>query len=110
MDAKTAYIEPGSLWEDSYDESDNANLGDDLLSGTLFFSLTLVCRVIAAWIEDCNTKGPHSRTAYEAPAAYAEQLIATGWHATPLRGLACQPVAQPSQPGIQRAETLIGSG
>ena len=47
---------------------------------------------------------PHSSLAYETPVAYAAKFAATGWQATPLRGSACQPVAQPAQPGIQQAK------
>ena len=46
----------------------------------------------------------------ETPAAYAAKFTKTGWHATPLRGSACQPVAQPAHPGIQQAETLKAAG
>ena len=37
--AKTAYIEPGSPWENGYCESFNARLRDELLNGEVFYSL-----------------------------------------------------------------------
>ncbi len=37
--ARTAYIEPGSPWENGYCESFNAKLRDELLDGELFHSL-----------------------------------------------------------------------
>ena len=37
--AKTAYIEPGSPWENGYVESFNARLRDELLNGEIFYSL-----------------------------------------------------------------------
>ena len=37
--AKTAYIEPGSPWENGYCESFNARLRDELLNGEIFFTL-----------------------------------------------------------------------
>ena len=37
--AKTAYIEPGSPWENGYVESFNARLRDELLNGEMFYSL-----------------------------------------------------------------------
>ena len=37
--AKTAYIEPGSRWENGYCESFNARFRDELLNGELFYSL-----------------------------------------------------------------------
>jgi transposase InsO family protein len=37
--AKTAYIEPGSPWENGYCESFNARFRDELLNGEFFYSL-----------------------------------------------------------------------
>jgi putative transposase len=37
--AKTAYIAPGSPWENGFIESFNARLRDELLNETLFFDL-----------------------------------------------------------------------
>ena len=37
--AKTAYIEPGSPWENGYCESFNSKLRDELLDGEIFYTL-----------------------------------------------------------------------
>ena len=37
--AKTAYIAPGSPWENGFVESFNARLRDELLDGEIFYSL-----------------------------------------------------------------------
>jgi transposase InsO family protein len=37
--AKTAYIEPGSPWENGYCESFNGKLRDELLNGEIFYSI-----------------------------------------------------------------------
>ena len=37
--AKTAYIEPGSPWENGYCESFNARFRDELLNGEIFYGL-----------------------------------------------------------------------
>ena len=37
--AKTAYIEPGSPWENGYCESFNSKLCDELLNGEIFYTL-----------------------------------------------------------------------
>jgi transposase InsO family protein len=37
--AKTAYIAPGSPWENGYIESFNARRHDELLDGEIFYSL-----------------------------------------------------------------------
>jgi transposase InsO family protein len=104
------YIMPGKPMQNGYVESFNGKMRDELLNETLFFTLDHAREAVAAWAEDYNTTRPHSSLAYETPAAYAAKFTATGWHATPLRGSACQPVAQPAQPGIQQAETLKAAG
>ena len=37
--AKTAYIMPGSSWENGYCESFNSRLRDELLNGEIFYTL-----------------------------------------------------------------------
>ena len=96
--------------QNGYVESFNGKMRDELLNETLFFSLDQARSTIATWMEDYNTTRPHSSLAYLTPAAYAEKFAATGYHAPPLRGSACQPVAQPAQPGIQTLETLKAAG
>jgi putative transposase len=94
------YIAPGKPMQNGFVERFNGKMRDELLNETLFFSLDHARSVVAAWMEDYNTIRPHSSLAYQTPAAYAEKFAATGYHATPLRGSACQPVAQPAQTGI----------
>ena len=104
------YIAPGKPMQNGYVESFNGKMRDELLNETLFFSLDHARTIIAAWMEDYNTTRPHSSLAYQTPAAYAEKFAATGYHAPPLWGSACQPVAQPAPPGIQTPETLKAAG
>ena len=66
--AKTAYIEPGSPWENGYCESFNARLRDELLNGEIFYSLKEAQTVIEAWRQHYNTIRPHSALAYRPPA------------------------------------------
>ena len=47
--ARTAYIEPGSPWENGYCESFNARLREELLDGELFYSLAEARIVIENW-------------------------------------------------------------
>ena len=47
--AKTAYIEPGSPWENGYCESFNARFRDELLNGEIFYSLKEAQTVIQEW-------------------------------------------------------------
>ena len=104
------YIAPGKPMQNGYVESFNGKMRDEPLNETLFFSLDHARTIIAAWMEDYNTTRPHSSLAYQTPAAYAEKFAATGYHAPPLWGSACQPVAQPAPPGIQTPETLKAAG
>jgi transposase InsO family protein len=57
--AKTAYITPGSPWENGYVESFNARLRDELLDGEIFYSLAEAKIVIESWRRHYNTVRPH---------------------------------------------------
>ena len=48
--AKTAYIEPGSPWENGYVESFYARLRDELLNGEIFDSLREAQIVIESFV------------------------------------------------------------
>lgn len=66
--AKTAYIEPGSPWENGYIESFNGKLRDELLNGEMFYTLNEAKIVIEAWRRHYNTVRPHSSLGYRPPA------------------------------------------
>jgi transposase InsO family protein len=66
--ANTAYIEPGSPWENGYCESFNAKLRDELLNGEIFYSLKEARIVIEGWRRHYNTLRPHSSLNYQPPA------------------------------------------
>ena len=66
--AKTAYIEPGSPWENGYCESFNPRLRDELLNGEVFYSLREAQILIEQWRKHYNTKRPHSALGYRPPA------------------------------------------
>jgi transposase InsO family protein len=66
--AQTAYIEPGSPWENGYCESFNARFRDELLNGEIFYSLKEARIVIEQWRRHYNTKRPHSALGYRPPA------------------------------------------
>ena len=67
--AKTAYIEPGSPWENGYCESFNGKLRDELLNGEIFYTLKEGKIMIEAWRRHYNTVRPHSRLGNITPAA-----------------------------------------
>ncbi len=66
--AKTAYIEPGSPWENGYCESFNARFRDELLNGEIFYSLKEAQILIEQWRIHYNTVRPHSALGYRPPA------------------------------------------
>ena len=69
--AKTAYIEPGSPWENGYCESFNSKLRDELLKGEIFYTLKEAQIVIENWRRHYNTARPHSSLGYKPPAPAA---------------------------------------
>jgi putative transposase len=69
--AKTAYIEPGSPWENGYCESCNSKLRDELLKGEIFYTLKEAKIVIESWRRHYNTARPHSSLGYKPPAPEA---------------------------------------
>jgi transposase InsO family protein len=66
--AKTAYIAPGSPWENGYVESFNARLRDELLNGEIFYSLREAQIIIEGWRQHYNTVRPHASLGYKPPA------------------------------------------
>ncbi len=65
--ARTAYIEPGSPWENGYVESFNARLRDELLNGEIY-SLAEVRVIVESWRRFYNTLRPHGSLGYRPPA------------------------------------------
>ena len=68
VDVKTLYIEPGSPWENGYNESFNGKLRDELLNGEIFYSLKEAQVLIECWRHHYNTLRPHSALGYRPPA------------------------------------------
>ena len=57
--AKTAYIAPGSPWENGYVESFNARFRDELLNGEIFYTLREAQIVIESWRRHYNPASQH---------------------------------------------------
>lgn len=66
--AGTAYIEPGSPWENGYVESFNGKLRDELLNAEVFNSLAEARVLIEQWRKHYNTVRLHSALRYRPPA------------------------------------------
>ena len=52
--------EPGSPWENGYNESFNGKLRDELLNGEIFYSLAQAAVPLEQWRREYNTVRPHS--------------------------------------------------
>jgi transposase InsO family protein len=82
--AKTAYIEPGSPWENGYVESFNSKLRDELLNGEVFYSLREAQILIEGWRRHYNTIRPHSALRWTPPAPEVRLGTPQIWPATTL--------------------------
>jgi putative transposase len=64
---KTLYIEPGSPWENGYNESFNGKLRDELLNREIFNTLFEAQVLIERWRPHYNHRRPHSSLDYRPP-------------------------------------------
>ena len=67
-EVRTLFIEPGSPWENGYNESFNDKLRDELLNGEIFYTLKEAQILIEQWRLHYNTVRPHSSLGYRPPA------------------------------------------
>jgi putative transposase len=82
--AKTAYIEPGSPWENGYIESFNARLRDELLNGELFYSQMEAQAIIECWRRHYNaTTGTSNEGAKPQRVAICARGCGPDGHARP---------------------------
>ena len=75
--ARTAFIEPGSPWENGFIESFNARLRDELLNTEIFCTLKEAQVLIESWRRHYNAVRPHSSLGYRPPAP--ETIVMPGW-------------------------------
>jgi len=83
--ARTAYIAPGSPWENGFIESFNARLRDELLNGEIFYTLAEARIIIESWRRHYNTVRPHVSLGYKPPAPEAFVPAFAAWPAAPTR-------------------------
>ena len=95
---KTLFIEPGSPWENGYNESFNSKLRDELLNMEIFYTLKEAKVLIERWRHHYNTVRPHSSLGYRPPApktilpivdnpAYARQWLRPDYQLKPRQTL-----------------------
>ena len=75
LDVSTAFIKPGSPWENGYVESFNSRLRDECLACELFDNLKEAQHVIAQWRHHYNEVRPHSSLDGLTPAEFAKQCV-----------------------------------
>jgi transposase InsO family protein len=68
LKVRTAYITPGSPWENGFNERFNGSLRDELLNGEMFYSLAEAKIIIENWRKHYNEIRPHSSLNYQPPA------------------------------------------
>ncbi len=64
----TAYIEPGSPWENGFCESFNARMRDEFLNGELFGNMLEAEILTKRWVQYYNEIRPHSSLGGRPPA------------------------------------------
>ena len=74
----SAYIDPGSPWQNAYVESFGGRVRDELLAVELFSCLTEARVLIEDWRHDYNHHRPHSALGMLAPAVFAASLRQPG--------------------------------
>jgi transposase InsO family protein len=95
--AKTAYITPGSPWENGYVESFNAQIRNELLNGEIFYTLKEAQIMIDGWRRHYNTVRPHGALGYRPPAPEVFVPAMTAWPAARAR-----PASPAKLPVVQR--------
>lgn len=67
LNVKTAFIEPGSPWENGFNERFNGSLRDECLNLESFGTLKEARIVIGQWVREYNHIRPHSSLGYKPP-------------------------------------------
>ena len=97
LGVKTLFIEPGSPWENGYNESFNGKLRDELLNTEIFHTLKEAKVLIERWRQHYNTIRPHSSLGYRPPAPQA---------ILPRPAVQAYATLQPTQQGCNTRQTL----
>jgi putative transposase len=71
LGVKTLFIEPGSPWENGYNESFNGTLREEVLNREIFYTVAEAKVLIEQWRREYNTIRPHSSLGYRSPAPEA---------------------------------------
>ena len=83
---ETAYIEPGSPWENAYVETFNGKLRDEMLNREIFLTLREAQYLANSYRTEYNHERPHSSLEYKTPAEFARGRSPCGSASLRLRG------------------------
>jgi putative transposase len=117
--AGSAYIEPGSPWQNPFVESFGSRIRDELLGVELFETLTEARVLVADWREDYNHIRPHSSLGMTAPVRFASawrenaengKAITSGDDPQALRSAQSAPIAGPDHPIEPDRRQGVGQG
>ena len=98
---KTLYIEPGSPWENGYNESFNGRLRDEYLNGETFYTLKEAQVLLEQWRHHYNHIRPHTSLGYKPPAPLARMKEGAFATAPAPSFIPHQPQKLHSAPGLQ---------
>lgn len=77
MGTGTAYIEPGSPWQNPWVESFNSRARDELFAREIFESVIEAKVLYADWRDTYNRHRPHSSLGYRPPAVFAASFTSS---------------------------------
>jgi transposase InsO family protein len=86
LGVRTLFIEPGSPWENGYNESFNGKLKDELVNREIFYSLREAQVLVEQWRREYNTIRPHSSLGYRPPAPQAVRPVGSWLRRPVLQG------------------------
>jgi putative transposase len=83
---RTLFIEPGSPWENGYNESSDGKLKDELVNREIYYSLKEAQVLVEQWRREYNTIRPHSSPGYRPPAPQAVRPVGSWLRRPVLQG------------------------
>jgi putative transposase len=89
LKVKTAYIHPGSPWENGFNERFNGSLRDECLDCEWFYTLKEARVIIETWRQEYNHIRPHSSLHYRPPAPLASISMVPLYAMDGLQALPC---------------------
>ena len=100
LNVKTAFITPGSPWENGYNESFNGRFRDEFLNQEIFYTLEEARVLTDKWRYNYNHIRPHTSLGYKPPAPIAKTKDRSIAHAQPLSLINADHQDYNSKPGL----------